>query len=584
MHKCPEVKDIKRAGRRVGQSAILICCLLLPFHAGPPETARSLKINGLSQQNAMQPLTANALVRIANDFPGNDLGAQINAADADLGSSAGEIWVTRQGTVTTRVILSPLHTLRLAAPTVWKADLALSRGDRVVGEDESSLITSASPQPAALFLGNSVSDIDIEHLSAVRAAGLPEGNVLVGLAECQRVRISKCRVKNLQLIACHSSITTYAQVTDKSTCRDIQVADNVALSDSTERSSGSAITLAFTWGAVVQGNTIVGFHDGVEWWGGDSDFKRDGAASNPRKAGNLTISNNSITKTGAGGIWGSMGSGVTVAGNTVDTCGDVCLDSEGSEHILFKGNIVKDGRNGAVATFFYNRDVTIAGNTVISTSPEKPLLSIFNSSQSSEYNKDIRIANNRFDCQASGICVLTSRMGPAEHLVLTGNSLRDVRIELSTNNQHYVEVSHNDLVFDLSSAEPFHAIEVEHTNSLRGEPGSVKVVQNTIACQSPQPRASAGIYVLQDDYNASPTTLVEDNKIIGSRPFPVDIAVGGASKNPSVKPLFLIRHNLMGGGSFFRLDQSNPRSSVKLEGNYLPDLSPFPGEAGSADK
>jgi hypothetical protein len=584
MCECLEGKDGKREGRRAGQTAILICCLLFPFHARPIETARSGKTNELSERKGMQPLQADQWVRTANEFPGNDLGAQINSADADLGSSPGEIWVTRQGTVTTRVKLSPLHTLRLAAPTVWKADLVLSSGDRVVGEDESSLVTSASPQPGALILGNSASDIDIEHLSAVRAAGLPDGHVLVDLAQCERVRVSKCRVKNLQLFASHSSAPTYALVTDKSTCQDIQVADNVAISDSTDRTSGSAITLAYTWGAVVHGNTIVGFHNGVEWWGGDANYERDGAASNPRKTGKITISNNSITKTGAGGIWGSMGSGVTVSGNIIDTCGDVCLDSEGSDHIVFTGNSVKDGRNGAIATFFFNRDVTIADNTVISTSPEKPLFSLFNSSQSSEYNKDIRIADNHFDCRASGICVLTSRMGPAERLVVTGNSFRNVRIELTANNQHYVEVSHNDLVFDVSSAEPFNAIDVERTHSLRGEPGSAKIVQNTIACQSTQPAGSAGIYVLQDDYNASPTTLVADNVIIGSKPFPTDMAVGGASKNSSAVPVFLIRHNLMGAGVFSRLDQSNPRSIVRLEGNYRLDSAPFPGEARSADK
>jgi len=279
-----------------------------------------------------------------------------------------------------------------------------------------------------------------------------------------------------------------------------------------------------------------------------------------------------------------MGSGVTVSGNTIDTCGDVCLDSEGSDHVVFTGNIVKDGRNGAIGTFFFNRDVTIADNTVISTSPEKPLLSIFNGSQSSEYNKDIRISSNHFDCQISGICVVTTGMGPAERLVLTGNSFRDVRIELTANNQHYVEVSHNDLVFDRSSAEPFNAIDVEHTNSLHGEPGFAKIVQNTIHCQSTQPAGSAGIYVLQDDYNASPTTLVADNVIIGSKPFPTDMAVGGASKNSSAVPVFLIRHNLMGAGVFSRLDQSNPRSIVRLEGNYRLDSAPFPGEARSADK
>jgi hypothetical protein len=51
--------------------------------------------------------------------------------------------------------------------------------------------------------------------------------------------------------------------------------------------------------------------------------------------------------------------------------------------------------------------------------------------------------------------------------------------------------------------------------------------------------------------------------------------VGGASKNPSVTPLFLIRNNLMGAGALSRLDQSNPRSNVKLEGNYRSDSAPF---------
>jgi hypothetical protein len=49
-------------------------------------------------------------------------------------------------------------------------------------------------------------------------------------------------------------------------------------------------------------------------------------------------------------------------------------------------------------------------------------------------------------------------------------------------------------------------------------------------------------------------------------------------------PLFLIRNNLMGAGSFSRLDQANPRSIVKLGGNFRIDSAPFPGEASSADK
>jgi hypothetical protein len=73
-------------------------------------------------------------------------------------------------------------------------------------------------------------------------------------------------------------------------------------------------------------------------------------------------------------------------------------------------------------------------------------------------------------------------------------------------------------------------------------------------------------------------TIIEGNRLVGLHPFPVDIAVGAASRNPSVTPVFLIRDNLMGAGVFSRLDQANPRSTVKLEGNYRKDSSPLPGQ------
>jgi hypothetical protein len=93
-----------------------------------------------------------------------------------------------------------------------------------------------------------------------------------------------------------------------------------------------------------------------------------------------------------------------------------------------------------------------------------------------------------------------------------------------------------------------------------------------------QPPGSAAIFVYQDDPKIAPLTVVEGNRTVGLHPFPIDISVGGASPNPSVKPVFLVRDNLMGAGVFSRLDQANPRSTVKLEGNYRMDSSPIPGQ------
>lgn len=53
----------------------------------------------------------------ANDFPGQDLGAKINAADKALGSSAGEIVVRGGGSISTQVIISADHVLRFLPGT-----------------------------------------------------------------------------------------------------------------------------------------------------------------------------------------------------------------------------------------------------------------------------------------------------------------------------------------------------------------------------------------------------------------------------------------------------------------------------------
>ncbi|HEV7475268.1 MAG TPA: right-handed parallel beta-helix repeat-containing protein [Pyrinomonadaceae bacterium] len=53
----------------------------------------------------------------ANDFPGSDLGAKINAADRALGTNSGEITVRGGGTISTQVIISSDHVLRFLPGT-----------------------------------------------------------------------------------------------------------------------------------------------------------------------------------------------------------------------------------------------------------------------------------------------------------------------------------------------------------------------------------------------------------------------------------------------------------------------------------
>lgn len=71
----------------------------------------------LSLTASAQTARQRARVVNANQYPGADLGAKINAADRALGASAGEITVSGGGVISTQVIISSDHTLRLLPGT-----------------------------------------------------------------------------------------------------------------------------------------------------------------------------------------------------------------------------------------------------------------------------------------------------------------------------------------------------------------------------------------------------------------------------------------------------------------------------------
>ena len=504
-------------------------------------------------------------IRWAERFPGNDLGAQINAADADLGKEAGEIEVSRPGTVESKVALSSNHVLHLLAPTTWKAGIVVQNGNSVVGEGCASSITLAFPTPGPFIYGKGISNLKVSNLCAQappRSAGYT-----LATANGREVEVTGCQTSNVRLAELDSA-------------SDAKIIGNTAISDRVDEPSGPAVAITFTQGAVASNNIIRGFRNGFEWWGGDADPKHgQGSVTTPRGARNLSFIGNTVTDVGAGAIWGGMGEGIVVTGNIIERCGDVCLDSEGSNSVVFANNYVKDGANGAIATFFYNRDVLITGNTVVSSSAEKPLLRTY-VSQDHPYDRDVQVVGNHFTCLDTTPCFINSVSGLPERFVFKDNTLRNVTLDVSDANlKHIVVISGNDFLFDVVATRVQGAIRAARTDSLSpGVPGYCDISNNTVRSNVQQPPGSAAIFAYQDDPEIAPLTIIEGNRLVGLHPFPVDIAVGGGSRNPSVTPVFLIRENLMGAGVYSRLDQSNPRSMVKLEGNYRSDSSPLPGQ------
>jgi hypothetical protein len=504
-------------------------------------------------------------IRWAERFPGNDLGAQINAADADLGKESGEIDVGRPGTVESQVSLSSNHVLHLLAATTWKAGIVVRDGNSVVGEGCASLIRLDFPTPGPFIYGKGVSNLKVSNLCA--EAQPQSAGYTLATANGREVEVTGCHTNNVRLAEFGSSF-------------DVKVIGNTAVSDRVDEPSGPAVALTFTQGAVASNNIIRGFRNGFEWWGGDANPQTgQGAVTNPRGAHNLSFIGNTVTDVGAGGIWGGMGEGIVATGNIIERCGDICLDSEGNNSVVFANNYVKDGANGAIATFFYNRDVLIAGNTVVSSSAARPLLRTY-VSQDHPYDRDVQVVGNHFTCLDTAPCFINSVSGLPERFVFKDNSLRNVTLDISDANlKHIVVISGNDFLFDVVTTRVPGAIRAARTYSLSpGDPGYCDISNNTVRSNVEQTPGSPAIFVFQDDPEIAPLTIIEGNRLVGLHPFPVDIAVGAASRNPSVTPVFLIRDNLMGAGVFSRLDQANPRSTVKLEGNYRKDSSPLPGQ------
>jgi hypothetical protein len=84
----------------------------------------------------------------ASQYAGADLGAKINAADKDLGAARGEIVLQGGGTISTQVVISSEHTLRLLPGTYTTrttvAPILLKPGSSIVGAGWDSIIVEST--------------------------------------------------------------------------------------------------------------------------------------------------------------------------------------------------------------------------------------------------------------------------------------------------------------------------------------------------------------------------------------------------------------------------------------------------------
>lgn len=183
---------------------------------------------------------------VANQMPGADLGAKINAADSALGARAGEIWVYpaqgAAGSLDTQVTVGGRHTLRFFAgvyPSSYQAGsegiIRLKSGASAVGSGWDTVLRESSRgtyNPWTVFINydgsvnNGAASDDI-HISNLKIEGAAP---IYGSAK-QAISLGNCRGCSVERVWLYNTKSIGIQAGGGSDhgnfARDVTIADNV---------------------------------------------------------------------------------------------------------------------------------------------------------------------------------------------------------------------------------------------------------------------------------------------------------------------------------------------------------------------
>lgn len=157
------LKDVDASGNLTVSGTSTLGTLASLAVAGNATIGGTLAVTGATTLGNVTVKSINSIA-YADQFAGADLGVRINAADAFLGSTPGEIWVNRNaGTaITTAVNLSAQHCLRFVEGGTYTLGgiITLAAGSSIVGSPLSGSIgtnsgfTTIIQQAASANLGN----------------------------------------------------------------------------------------------------------------------------------------------------------------------------------------------------------------------------------------------------------------------------------------------------------------------------------------------------------------------------------------------------------------------------------------------
>ncbi len=348
-------------------SRYFVCLVLLVGLAGVGSVGGATQT---TTRRVARQARSRSNIRIANRFPGADLGAKINAADKDLGSLPGEIVVEDGGVISTQVVINSGHTVRFTRGVFRLETALLSEGAFLLhpnvtivgaGWDETIIV---EPPRVGWIVFHAYDDIRSDPIHSGVTAGLRVSNLqirganpgvdggvrqTVSLGNCHGCEVSKVWFNQTGVIG----------IAAGGNARRGHFADGVKITDNLF--TGVASQAA----AVVNGRNVLIDRNVFKDSGRKNSIGMTPIDLEPNEPidiiQNITISNNLIDSRGSGFIHGN---GILVQnGAGTRNFGPVVV----TRNTVIGGNLTP-AESGYVATGIYvagnTQDVEVSHNTV----------------------------------------------------------------------------------------------------------------------------------------------------------------------------------------------------------------------------
>lgn len=453
-----------------------------------------------------------------------------------------------------------------------------------------AIITSSNTDYIVEFSGSGQQSVGGTFVNNA-AAAVNSGAILLGPAnhftdEDGTITCTNSSSYCMGLMMTNLGSVTYPLIADSLFSHDVTITKGRCIA-ANENPNNPCILLNYVKGAKASGNYSQNYGQGIMWWGGDANA--NGAITNTRQAQNIVISDNTVF---GGAVWGSMGEGVAVTGNSVEQGPDVCLDVEGSFSITVTGNYAADCVNGQLTTLYQNRNVIFSSNTAEVHTFSYPLARVLGLELGPPtQNKDVSfVANVLTNLDPTGIALIETSSASVEKLVFDENTVRDAAVYF-TYDLLGVEVSRNSFIYDQANgSNAYAAIWISRTNQCGVcqtiPPMQAVIKDNVIKSNAAQVAGSSGILVQFGSYahDGYGTADIEGNTLGGTYPFATDISLitdyAGTSKpiqfvvtnNNLAAPL--ITKSILGYPPQTTLIQTNNVDTTTGE-NYAGDTTPL---------